>query len=140
MSVYVGKYPVFVSHVKEVEQLFNFTTDLQHRLQQQGLNSGEKYNCLVLVRMKGEIADCGEDVDQFALDFRLEDIGGQGDGVEVAEAQLLPRLAEKGFEDALAVADVAAFLKPVKDTLASEKRDGGSHARQPSIVAICTLV
>ena len=52
MSVYVGKYPVFVSHVKEVEQLFNFTTDLQHRLQQQGLTSGEKYHCLVLVRMK----------------------------------------------------------------------------------------
>ena len=52
MSVYVGRYPVFVSHVKEVEQLFNFTTDLQHRLQQQGLTSGEKYHCLVLVRMK----------------------------------------------------------------------------------------
>ena len=52
MSVYVGKYPVFVSHIKEVEQLFNFTTDLQHRLQQQGLTYGEKYNCLVLVRMK----------------------------------------------------------------------------------------
>ncbi len=52
MSVYVGKYPVFVSHVKEVEQLFNFTTDLQHRLQAQGLTTGEKYLCLVLVRMK----------------------------------------------------------------------------------------
>ena len=52
MSVYVGKYPVFVSHVKEVEQLFNFTTDLQHRLQAQGLTTGEKYRCLVLVRMK----------------------------------------------------------------------------------------
>ena len=52
MSIYVGRYPVFVSHVKEVEQLFNFTTDLQHRLQAQGLTSGEKYNCLVLVRMK----------------------------------------------------------------------------------------
>ena len=52
MSVYVGKYPVFVSHVKEVEQLLNFTTDLQHRLQAQGLTTGEKYNCLVLVRMK----------------------------------------------------------------------------------------
>ena len=52
MSVYVGKYPVFVSHVKEVEQLINFTTDLQHRLQQQGLTTGEKYRCLVLVRMK----------------------------------------------------------------------------------------
>ena len=52
MSVYVGKYPVFVSYVKEVAQLFNFTTDLQHRLQAQGLTTGEKYRCLVLVRMK----------------------------------------------------------------------------------------
>ena len=52
MSVYIGKYPVFVSHVKEVEQLFNFTTDLQHRLQAQGVTSGEKYRCLLLVRMK----------------------------------------------------------------------------------------
>ena len=52
MNVYAGKYPVFVSHTKEIEQMLYFTGDLQHRLQVRGKASGEKYECLLRVRRK----------------------------------------------------------------------------------------
>ena len=50
-----------------------------------------------MVRMKVETADCGEDIDQLAFHLRLEDVRGQGHGIEIVEAELLPRFAEKGF-------------------------------------------
>lgn len=52
MSVYAGKYPVFVSHAKELEQMLYFTGGLQQRLLAKGKASGEKYDCLLLVRRK----------------------------------------------------------------------------------------
>ena len=48
MTVYSGTHPVFVSHTKELEQMLYFLADLQHRLQQKGKDSGEKYDCLIL--------------------------------------------------------------------------------------------
>lgn len=52
MSVYVGRHPVYVSHVKEVESLMYFVIDLQEQLQSIGLDSGEQYDCLGRVRQK----------------------------------------------------------------------------------------
>ena len=52
MGVYHGRYPTYVSHTKEVEQLLYFTADLQHRLTQRGQDSGEKFECLLNVRQK----------------------------------------------------------------------------------------
>ena len=52
MNVYAGRHPVYVSHAKEVETLLYFVADLQTRLQDKGLDSGEQYNCLVRIRQK----------------------------------------------------------------------------------------
>ena len=52
MSMYVGTHPVYVSHVKEVEDLLYFVADLQERLTKQGLNHGEQFACLLRVREK----------------------------------------------------------------------------------------
>ena len=52
MSVYVGRHPVYVSHVKEVESLMYFVIDLQEKLKPLGLDSGDQYDCLVRVRQK----------------------------------------------------------------------------------------
>ena len=52
MSVYVGRHPVYVSHVKEVESLMYFVIDLQEQLRSIGLDSGEQYDCLGRVRQK----------------------------------------------------------------------------------------
>ena len=52
MGVYAGRFPVYVSHVKEVEQLLNFTTNLIYRQEQRGHNTGKEYKCLVRVRQK----------------------------------------------------------------------------------------
>lgn len=49
---YAGRYPVFVSHTKEIEQLLYFVTDLQNRLKDKGQYSGPKYDCLTRVRRK----------------------------------------------------------------------------------------
>ena len=51
-SLYVGTHPVFVSHVKEIEQLLYFVADLQTRRMEKGLDSGEQYNCLIRIRQK----------------------------------------------------------------------------------------
>ena len=45
-------HPVFVSHVKEIEQMAYYTEDLKHRLQADGNVCGEKYDCAVRVRAK----------------------------------------------------------------------------------------
>ena len=50
--MYIGKYPVYVSHAKEIEQLLYFTSELQHRLQRKGKASGKQYDCLCQVRRK----------------------------------------------------------------------------------------
>ena len=55
MSVYTGKHPVFVSHVKELEQMFSFIIDLQYRQECRGIFTGVLYDTLVRVRQK-----CGE--------------------------------------------------------------------------------
>ena len=52
MSVHVGRHPVYVSHVKEVESLMYFVIDLQEQLRSIGLDSGEQYDCLGRVRQK----------------------------------------------------------------------------------------
>ena len=52
MSAHVCKHPVFISHAKELEQMLTFTADLQERLQRNGKDSGEKYECLLRVRRK----------------------------------------------------------------------------------------
>lgn len=52
MNIYSGKHPVFVSHIHEVEQMAFFLAQLQHRLQLQGKDSGEKYECLLRVRAR----------------------------------------------------------------------------------------
>ena len=52
MSVYVGRHPVYVSHVKEVEDLLYFVADLQEHLKDHGFGSGEQYDCLLRVRKK----------------------------------------------------------------------------------------
>ena len=62
----------------------------------------------VVVRMQFEVSDCCEYIHKFALNFGLEHVGLEMDGVEVREAELLGRLSEKGFQDPLAIADVAA--------------------------------
>ena len=48
----MGKHPVFVSHMKEIEQMAWFLSNLQHRLQLKGQDKGEKYDCLLRVRAK----------------------------------------------------------------------------------------
>ena len=52
MSIYHGKHPVFVSHTKEIEQMAWFLSDLQHRLQAKGRDSGKEYDCLLRVKAK----------------------------------------------------------------------------------------
>ena len=52
MSMYVGTHPVYVSHVKEVEDLLYFIADLQDGLTKLGLDHGEQYACLLRVREK----------------------------------------------------------------------------------------
>jgi hypothetical protein len=64
---------------------------------------------LVMVRVKFKIADSGKDVDQLALDLRLEHIRGQGHRIEVVETEFLPCLAEEGFEYAFTIADMTAY-------------------------------
>ena len=62
----------------------------------------------VMVRVQVEAADRGEDVDELALDLRLEHVGSQRHRIEIKETEFLPRLAEKGFENAFTIADMAA--------------------------------
>ena len=45
-------HPVFVSHTKEIEQMLYFGSDLQHRLDCKGKNTGVMYECLKNVRRK----------------------------------------------------------------------------------------
>ena len=52
MSVSISKHPVFISHIKELEQMLYFTAALQDRLKARGKDSGEKYDCLLRVRRK----------------------------------------------------------------------------------------
>ena len=51
-SLYVGTHPVFVSHVKEIEQLLFFVTNLQERLRDRSKYYGIMYDCLTKVRRK----------------------------------------------------------------------------------------
>ena len=50
--MYVGTHPVYVSHVKEVEDLLYFIADLQESLTKLGLDHGEQFACLLRVREK----------------------------------------------------------------------------------------
>ena len=52
MNRYSRKHPVYVSHAKEVESLLYFVADLQEKLKEKGLDSGEQYSCLVRIRQK----------------------------------------------------------------------------------------
>ena len=52
MSVSISKHPVFISHIKELEQMLYFSAALQDRLKARGKDSGEKYDCLLRVRRK----------------------------------------------------------------------------------------
>ena len=52
MKMYAGKHPVFVSHIREIDQMAYFLADLQHRLQLRGEDRGEKYDCLLRVKSK----------------------------------------------------------------------------------------
>ncbi len=50
--MYIGRHPVFVSHMKEIEQLDFFLANLQHRLIRRGQDSGKEYDCLLRVRSR----------------------------------------------------------------------------------------
>ena len=50
--MYIGTHPVYVSHIKEVEDLLYFVADLQESLTKQGLDHGEQFACLLRVREK----------------------------------------------------------------------------------------
>ncbi len=52
MRIYEGRHPVYVSHVKEVEDLLYFVADLQKSLDEKGLNHGPQYECLGRIRYK----------------------------------------------------------------------------------------
>ena len=52
MRIYEGRYPVFVSHTKELEQMQYFAAGLQERQEQRGKNSGPQFECLLKVRRK----------------------------------------------------------------------------------------
>lgn len=52
MRIYEGRYPVFVSHTKELEQMQYFTAGLQERQEKRGKNFGPGYECLLKVRRK----------------------------------------------------------------------------------------
>ena len=52
MKAYIGTHPVYVSHVKEVEDLLYFIADLQESLTKLGLDHGEQFECLLRVRLK----------------------------------------------------------------------------------------
>jgi hypothetical protein len=52
MNIYVGTHPVYVSHVKEVEDMMYFVADLQQKMLDKEIGSGEQYDCLVRIRAK----------------------------------------------------------------------------------------
>ena len=52
MNIYRGTHPVYVSHVKEVEDMLYFVADLQEKMVKKNIGCGEQYDCLSRIRYK----------------------------------------------------------------------------------------
>ncbi len=52
MYIYKGTHPVYVSHVKEVEDMLYFVADMQEKMKEKDFGSGEQYDCLSRIRYK----------------------------------------------------------------------------------------